>query len=476
MKSKEKRVLLAACAGALFFSAAGAGAWEFAYGPPNSVDSAFRRVLPAKCPVVGPGYLAVGTMSPNGGNPDVYVVYTSLAGWPIWEMTYDVGSQGLVDEGVAVISDPNSGGFVILSNTLAGAWSTALTAIDCSGKVQWSQIYVDTPNGFDLRGRDLIRAANGDYVVAGVSFNGNDDDALLMYVKVGGTLSWSRAYDPGGNEAFHALTEAAPLPGQLVGDLVAVGRFTKFGQDDQGLVARVSGAGGALGGPPHCMVNHGGSPSNEVYESVVQLTTPGYAGDFVMAGSSDFSGTADIWLMRGDPCVPAAGSLIGDPGVATFELAYDLREVSTGAGAPIGSLAVAGTHLLAGFPGLEGALIFADPGTLMPIGGSGRVFGDFGSGSEIFFSLNEIPASWPLGGYVLAGLTTTDWAGLGDPQDLYLVHYDPGAPGCEGSWSPSGTPLGWLYGNLGPVLRSPAKEVPVNTAEKPQSDPFQICP
>ncbi len=101
----------------MFLLAAGnAFAWEWAYGPPNSFEQAFRRVAPVlNCPSQGLGYIAVGTFDQFGANPEVYVVYTNLAGAPIWEMTYDVQASTYEDEGMAIVEVP--GGFVILSNT-----------------------------------------------------------------------------------------------------------------------------------------------------------------------------------------------------------------------------------------------------------------------------------------------------------------------------------------------------------------------
>ncbi len=76
---------------------------------------------------------------------------------------------------------------------------------------------------------------------------GLGDDAFLMRTNGAGVPVWHFYYDAGGQEAFHALTEAPRNAGQLVGDLVAVGRFNDFGSDLQGLVARVDGATGAIG-------------------------------------------------------------------------------------------------------------------------------------------------------------------------------------------------------------------------------------
>ena len=90
---------------------------------------------------------------------------------------------------------------------------------------------------------------------------------------------------------------------------------------------------------------------------------------------------------------------------------------------------------MAGGP-YEAALLVLNIG-LLPTGGSSRLFGDFGTRQDSFSSLAEDPAGWPAGsppGYILAGLTRNP--GFPDPQDLYLVHDDPAAIGCERGWNP----------------------------------------
>lgn len=159
----------------LLLPAAPARAWEYAYGPPSTLDQAFRRVAPANCPPYGPGYVAIGTVDQGGLAPDVYVVYTNLAGARIWEIAYDVQGLGLADEGIAIAQLPDAGGFVFLSNSLDGVWSPALTQIRCDGRLTLSRLYPDI-NGHDLRGRDLIRTVNSDFAVAGVGAMGLGDD------------------------------------------------------------------------------------------------------------------------------------------------------------------------------------------------------------------------------------------------------------------------------------------------------------
>lgn len=492
--SRASRPLVLALAVVSFFLTAGSAlAWEWAYGPPNTFDQAFRRVTPVQgCAAQGPGYIAVGTFDQFGPNPEVYVVYTNLAGAPVWEMTYDVQASTYEDEGMAIAEVP--GGFVVLSNTRkpgSTPWMPALTFIKCHGGVVWSQVYPDALANRDLRGIDLIQlrtgdpawgTAPGDLAVAGVWSNGANDDAFLMRTNAGGFPLWNIAYNPGGFEAFNALTEAAPATGQLTGDLVAVGRFNKVNGDLQGLVARVSGNNGAIGAAPQCLAQHGLAVANsqELYNSVTPITNPNFAGQFALIGTTSNPGYVDdVWLTRGTPCNIAAQSRVGNPvaPAPTSERGNDLREILGPVIAPVGgALAIAGDFAPLG-AGYDATYLQVATATLFPIGGTGRVFGDHASSAETFFSLAEDPAGFGQTGWVLAGLTESNWEGLGDPRDLYLVHYNPQAtPACEKKWSPTAVQLAWPSVALNFQRKAPASYFSVPTLETPQWNPWLICP
>jgi hypothetical protein len=463
----------------LALAAAGsAGAWEFGYGPSPAREQGARRVQAVQhCPTGG--YVAVGTQDLSGADPDVHLVRTDDSGWPGWEYSYDVSSMSLPDEGVAVAEAPGAG-FVILSNVFRPpVWMPALTFVDCGGGYLYSEVYPDLA-GRHSWARDLIRTANGDFAIAGVTGSGAGEDAFLMRTDKAGAPIFSWTYDALGREAFHAVTEAQPLPGQTDGDLVAVGRFTKT--EDQGLVARVDGLSGMLGGAT-CMAAHGTADHAEVYNGVVQLRASVWAGEFAMVGSTRDSGgpfRSEIWLTRGDPCVAFTQSRIGDPfPLLHFEDGNDLVEVLvSSATAPAGSLAIAGANN-SGAGTTSALLFFATPGpTQLPF--AGARFDVAGYEHSLFLSLAENPpgAPSPPPGYVLAGSTSYSWAWPGDPTDLYRVYIDPNSvsPGCHSSWMPPATDLGLPFAPLAPILRPAASEIPVSTFVTLEGSPWQICP
>lgn len=459
--------------------ATGAAAWEHAYGPQATREQASRGVSRVfHCGT--PGYIAVGTLD-DGVDPQVYVVFTDLTGAPGWEFVYDVQGPGLPDEGVALVELPNAGGFVILSNTLVnGVWMPALTRIPCGGGAPlWSYVYPDAVAGNDLHGRDLIRTANGDYAVAGTWWNGVDEDALLMRTNAAGALIWNRTYDSGGSEAFNALTEAAPSATGGT-DLVAVGRFQIQG-DLQGLVARVSGANGGIGGAPHCLAQHGDAASDEVYNSVTLLAHPQHAGQFAMIGTTTSPALlSSIWLSRGNPCALAAQSRIGDPlGVATAEEGFDVIEsVDTIFQPHFGVLAIVGKHGPALGGPFDATFLQVSTSNLFRFGAYGRLFGDHAGQDEAFISLSQDPPPFPpIGTYIAAGLTDTAWQ-PGDPRDLYLVKVDPTIhnSGCHELWEPSSAALTWPPADLKAEFREPARYRRTDTRWIGLSSDQLVCP
>lgn len=478
MKRRHHASLVAFLA-LLLTLATGAAAWEYAYGPPTTREQAFRRVSPVlHCNA--PGYIAVGTLD-NGVDSQVYVVFSDPTGGPVWEFAYDGQGVGLRDEGVALVELPNGGGFVILSNTeIGGAWSPVLTRISCGGAPLWSFAYPDELHGNDLRGRDLIRTVIGSFVIAGYWWNGSDEDAFLLRTTAAGAILWNRAYDAGGFEAFHAVTEAY-APNSLAPNLVAVGRFNQAGGDLQGLVARVSGVTGGIGALPQCMAQHGSATSDEVYNSVTDLTDPIYAGEFAMVGTTTSPATlSDIWLSRGNPCNLAAQSRMGNWfGPPTSDEGYDVIESVGPLLGPVGPvLAVVGAHgpTLAG--PFDASFLQVYTGNLMVVNSFGHLFGDHAGANEVFYSLaQDPPPTSPLGTYIAAGYTATAWQ-PGDPRDLYLVRIDPTIFGgsCHEQWEPNGVVVDFPSSPIQPEILEPAGQVSLEPQWFDLGTAFQICP
>ncbi len=342
--NRLQRALLASCLGLL---AVPAMAWEWNYGPATTSEDGYRRVHPVpSCnpDFPNPGYIAIGTQDIGGPNPDVYVTYTNVLGNSAagWEATYDVEGLGLADDGMAIVSVPGQG-YVFLSNSLYGVWRPALTAIDCKGKVIWSQIYPDTLANQNLWGNDLIRTQSGDplqgtnpgdFAVAGWWFNSTvapgNDDAFLMRTNAAGGLIWNIAHNN------QNLNEGLPRPHRGPAGARRPGCRPGGGRPADHHRGRPAGPGGA-GERQHrqrrrarrsACSSTARPAAAEYYNSVTRLQNF-FAGQFALVGVTRGANWAeDIWVTRSNSCAMTAQARFGNPaGQVTTERGNDIIEV-----------------------------------------------------------------------------------------------------------------------------------------------------
>lgn len=257
---------------------------------------------------------------------------------------------------------------------------------------------------------------------------------------------------------------------------MAVGRYTTSTGNLQGLAARVSGANGTVGAAPQCIAHHGDTASDEVYNSVIRLANGNYAGQFAMIGTtSSVAWGDDVWLTRGNPCAIAAQTRIGTV-VGTMpsaEAGFDLREVLAAPTPPTGRLAIAGSYLPPLGAARDAAFLQVVTATLLPVAGSGRLYGDHGALDEVFGSLSENPLFMGLpAGHMLAGYTE----GPLDPRDLYLVHNDGASGGvCPLAWTPTAVTLNWPRTQLTSQRRSPPRSLQVQPLPSNLATAVLIC-
>ena len=112
-------------------------------------------------------------------------------------------------------------------------------------------------------------------------------------------------------------------------------------------------------------------------------------------------------------------------------------------------------------------------GTLT-VAGIANQFG--GTGQEHAWSVFPVAATGGRNfGFILCGETNTDWEGLGDPYDLYLIKTDGfGATGCEGSLDYTEATV---TGSSCPGV-STGSTMPDNSEaslDKDEDAPYQVC-
>ena len=430
-----KQILLATLL-ALGTAGASAQTFENVFGPTASVEQGARRVTPVRaCP--GGGFIAVGTTTVPG-NPlsNVYLVRTTAAGAPMFERSYDLGPN-TIDRGAALAEAADGSGFIIAGTTrffaAGGTDDILLMKVSCGGWPLWSFAYgtARPDSALDVieaqTGNIAAGTQRGDIVVAGSTINAaNNHDGVLFRTRADGTPIWHRRYNVlSAFEVFRALTETRPIAPNPAGDIVAVGHFAWPGLPVQGYAVRVNGNDGLFGGPgPKSAVRYG-VVDQVVFESVAELRQPGFAGGLAIVGNTRSTATgSDIVLVRttADPAVPLAQRRIGDPAGGTFgeEVALDVNEVNNvlTAASP-GSLALTGRLGRTTGVGFDAFLLIANPSTLQP-SGAVHLYGDHADRLDSGVSVAEHAA-----GFVLAGFSSSDLTGVGDPRDLYLIGTDP---------------------------------------------------
>jgi hypothetical protein len=444
--------------------------------------------VPTAACAVG-GFVAAGTSYLAPGPSQVYVVRVAADGARLWERTYDVGPGG-DDEAWAVVEARDGSGFIIAGGTRANPGNgvdVLLLKIKCNGSPVWAVTY-HTPQDesawglVEARSGDAAQGtAPGDLLVAGRATKpAGDDDAFLMRSRPDGTLIWNRRYEfNNANEVFIGLTEARPAPGFAAGDVVAVGEM--FLPPGQGYTVRVNGNTGKIGATPQGAAIYGGSATTELFWSVAELVTPPHTGHLVMAGIANSPATsADVYLVRTepDPTVPLAQRLIGDSAAAPLggEGAFDMREVRIPVPlSPAGGLALAGeVGSSAAVSDGDAFLLIADPGTLKPLPGTGRRYGDHAARRDAGFSI--VPHS---AGFLIAGVSHSNFESLAppDPSDLYLVNTDGlGHTGCDLSWTPPSAHVALPVEKVSPVARPFLAQTARAVVATTHNTGYQPCP
>jgi hypothetical protein len=468
---------------------------EWVYGPTASVDQGSRRVsaVPAVC---GGGFVSVGTGTPSGStNSNVYVVRTTAAGAPIWELQYDIG-PGSIDRGESIAVLAAGSGFVVAGSTQAASTAPAdafLMRLNCGGGIVWLNLYGSSlaEGALDVieaqSGDAAFGTAAGDLVAAGFATStAGNPDAMLFRVRNNGALIWHRRYDVGSaREQFRALAEARPIAPALTGDIVAAGWLNNSTSTlgDQGYVARVNGNNGLIGAAPQCAAHYGDSTTQR-FEAVTDLrATTSVLGHLVFGGvTNSATSSNDIYLLRtqANPCLPLQQRRIGDPvtGALGDEWLFGLKEIAVAMPtpniAPFGNLALTGYAGRAATSVLDNDafLLVSNPTTLAPNAGSGRLYGDHGTRQEVGVSVFPHAA-----GFTIAGWDDADPQAVGDPRDLYLINADPnGKTSCEATWAPTDSVPPFPVSVVTPVVAPFMTASPKAAAIIQLGTAFQSCP
>jgi hypothetical protein len=426
---------------------ASAQPFEYVFGEKSTVEIGARRVKPVEvCP--DGGFIAVGTTADSPAPNDAYLVRTKDDGTPIWEVRYDIG-PGNVDHGQALAEASDGSGFVVLGTTQKAAGSPThayLLKVKCDGGPVWAQVYESgsQESGFDLveaqTGDPLFGTRRGDLLVAGGARNpAGQWDAMLFRTRSNGTMIWNWRYDNNSAaEILRGLTEARPTGGGGTGDVIASGYALNVGGARiMGYTMRVNGNTGLVGpAPQHAVVYL--SADHLLFESVVELRNSAFAGELVVTGVTTGATTStDAVLVKtkADPLSLLGAMRIGDSATDPLgaEWAYDLHEVSHVLTiARPGDLALTGRAAATAGTDAEAFLLVADPASLKPYPFAGRLYGDHADKRDWGVSVSDHKR-----GFIISGVSESDFQHVSDPSDLYLIGPDDaGKTNCVKEWEP----------------------------------------
>jgi hypothetical protein len=453
--------------------------FETVYGNTPTSEQALKGAAPVQS-CAGGGYISVGFTQNQGARTDldVYVVRVQESGVQAWAKTFDVNNVQGDDVGTSIreVFVQPQGGFILTGTTMAPGHfdrDLILLRLDCAGNLIWCRTlrtaadFAATPT--DDEARDVIEThtgiQTGDFVIAGssrraVAPSGTDLDGYLVRTDSNGVVRWSQIYfdalaggNPHSSEWLNAVAEAQPMGGPGLGDILAVGaQEGQYGTWRDGLALRVSGSNGGFTSPLHTMTIHNLPTNGPLVRTSelwaireLQLAGPEHLNLVMVGTNAAYLGAGEGFAVKTAPNLNLvlAERLIGDglagPGEEGFT---DVVEI----GAP-NAYATPGQLAVTGFaqsgPNLDLLLLALDTATLLPLPGSGRLMGDHKLGEERGTALAQVLANAALGrgaGFYLNGFNRSDPAGVGDPEDMYLVKTDAsGFTPCATTWTPGGS-------------------------------------
>ncbi|MGE3799876.1 MAG: hypothetical protein AB7H80_02535 [Candidatus Kapaibacterium sp.] len=468
-RQRSKLLLIAFLLSVFSLSTAQSQTWQRVYGA-NNEQGGRKKVMPVSggCIVTGEdnGYIAVGWSLEPGS--DVYVLRTDNHGTTLWEYTYDINSVG-IDVGESIVQLSDGTGFVVVGHTTAGSNTDLfLMKIDCDGIPVWTQQYGAT-SALEF-GYDVIEEINSsDLIVAGERKTSSGSDAYLLRTDNVGSYIWENVIDQSAFDAFRSLTILSN------GDLMAVGYTSGTLTAKDGFAVRAFGATGGV-------ISAGiyGNDIHEDFYSVIELQNPNEFGpgglpNVVIAGiTRSYTNTDDDYFVKlfdGDPCITPLQVVHYTPG-ELHEGARDIKEIpfvpGSGAGYSQWDLAFTGYNDLNSIRMMS--LRTLNPTSLFMTGLS-MVYGQFGSEEGwSLYPLEESAAANRSEGFILCGVTTSDWYSNLDPADLYLVKTDrTGSAGtsCEFPHGPVTTEVDFGYHCITPLEFSPS--TPVTSLTPPET-------
>lgn len=461
----DRRLLLPALlAGLVLALPAAAQRFESHYGESTTADHGADIKAVHQCP--GGGSILAGTRRVPAVGNETLVTRVDDNGVSIWQFAYRV-AQSRDTRGEAIVELSNGDGFAVTGSFTRGNADRFIYVLrlNCFGRPLWTTMLGNLSHDHYASGHDIIESPNPfsptirpDLVVVGEEVRPGPPDrsfGRIARLDQAGNVLWDNAYRSTNHALglrFRAVTGAAGA-GAIGDDLVVAGSLAD-GSDWQferrALMFRTN-----AGGTPVCNSYLGipGTTSNEDFNGITALRLPQtLSGSPVLVGASGDPNSPNndaAYLVRFRPlaCDPVVQALYIEPPHGAAAIGHDLVEVAAGSvNLPPGTLAVTG-RLFNFSPQGDGFALLANPLDLGPLWTPMR-YGVHGARTERLVAIDRKGDH-----LVMAGSTSSDWAGSGDPQDFYMVQTRLDLrTNCSARWHPIWQPITMPHDRFAPQV------------------------
>jgi hypothetical protein len=152
--------------------------WFNVYGTPQ------RELGYSVCKTHDGGFMICGNHeNVDTGNDQLYLVKTDCNGGLIWEKQYDEAKQG------SAIKALENGNYLIYGHNKS--YDLCLLEIDDNGNIIWNRSYNQNKLDFSLN-NCLEVCADGSFIFAGRTLNGNNDEIIVLKTTSNGNEEWRK--------------------------------------------------------------------------------------------------------------------------------------------------------------------------------------------------------------------------------------------------------------------------------------------
>ena len=239
------------------------------------------------------GFLITGRYSPGDWAQfwiNVFVVRTDADGNLIWSRYYGSRENGKFNMGFSGLETIDSEYMIAGTfSDFSGEYTSDILVLrlDQNGDSLWAFNYID-PQDME-QANSIIELPNMDYVIAGVSDRGRNEDGVLMQIRYDGQVNWVTYFDRSHNDEFHNVNVTSD------NGLITTGSTT---ENDMGnfLVAKFSSS-GELIWHQYCTLQNYIDEGNDIIESA--------DGHYIAAGNTRLFGETNLEI-----CVVDIGNIV----------------------------------------------------------------------------------------------------------------------------------------------------------------------